>query len=445
MCATSPWGAEPHRSAGMLDRLFDMAPEVLGVTDLGGVFLIVNAAVREHLGVEPEKLEGETLSSFVVAGDEGIARHLFRSLSKERPTSSVVLRFQVGDELRRVRWSARIDPDDELCHVVAWDVTEKQRAQALQQAAIEASPTALLMVDEDGTIVLANTAAEKLLRYGKEALVGSSVDRLVPDSARGRHPKLRSGFQAYPTPRPIGHGRDLSVIRSDGEVVSVEIGLNPVTLDGAFLAVVSLVDITERNRSRDRIQGLAQKLREANEGLEKLAVTDALTGLWNRRKFFEEAQRLLGVLQETGGPCSLLILDLDDFKGLNDTFGHPAGDEVLKQVAQLMKETRQSADIVARLGGEEFIVMMPGAEAVGAVRVAERLRASIEGHPWQLRALTASVGVATLRDPGKRGTPTSALISGMLRAADLALYASKEGGRNRVTHADSIADEADEE
>jgi diguanylate cyclase (GGDEF)-like protein len=174
-------------------------------------------------------------------------------------------------------------------------------------------------------------------------------------------------------------------------------------------------------------------------------VTDALTGLWNRRKFFEETQRLLGVLQETGGPCSLLILDLDDFKGLNDTFGHPAGDDVLKQVAQLLGETRQSADIVARLGGEEFIVVMPGAEAVGAVRVAERLRASIEEHPWQLRPLTASVGIATLRDPGKRGTSTSALVSGLLRAADLALYASKKGGRNRVTHADSLADAEAEE
>jgi len=442
MCATSSRGAERRRSAGALDRLFARAPEILAVTDVEGVFVVVNPAVRDRIGLEIEEVLGRSLAALVVPEDEGIARHLFRSLSEGRPESSAVLRFQVGEELRRVRWSVRIDPEDPLCHVVAWDVTEKQRAQALQHAAIEASPTALLMVDQEGTIVLANNAAEKLLRYGKESLVGRSVDLLVPEGARGRHPKLRAGFQAYPTPRPIGHGRDLSVVRSDGEVVAVEIGLNPVTLDGVFLAVVSLVDITERNRSRQRIQGLAQKLREANEGLEKLAVTDGLTGLWNRRKFFEEAQRLLGVLQETGGPCSLLIVDLDDFKGLNDTFGHPAGDEVLKQIATLMKETRQSADIVARLGGEEFIVMMPGAEAVGAVRVAERLRSSIEAYPWQLRPLTASVGVATLRDPGKRGTSTSALVSGLLRAADLALYSSKEGGRNRVTHTDSIVDDA---
>ncbi len=425
----------------MPDRLFDRAPEVLCVADLEGVILLANPAVRTLLGLDPEALHGKPLASFVLEGDDGIARHLFRGLSVERPTASAVLRFQVGEVLRRIRWSAQIDAEEKLCHLVAWDVTEKQRAEALQQAAIESSPIALIMVDEEGTIVLANNAAERLLRYGKEALLGRSVDQLVPDSARGRHAKLRAGFQSYPAPRPIGEGRDLSVVRSDGEVVPVEIGLNPIMLDGAFHAVVSLADITERNRSRERIQGLAHKLREANEGLEKLAVTDALTGLWNRRKFFEEMQRLLGVLQETGGPCSLLIVDLDDFKGLNDNFGHAAGDEVLKQVAQLMRETRQSADIVARLGGEEFIVVMPGAEAVGAVRVAERLRASIEAYPWQLRRLTASVGVATLRDPGKRGDSTSALVSGVLRAADLALYASKEGGRNRVTHADSLVDE----
>lgn len=442
MCATTPWGAERYRSAGMLDRLFDLAPEILCVADLEGVVLLVNDAVRTILDLEPEAVCGNPLASFVLEGDQGIARHLFRGLSVERPTASAVLRFHVGEELRRVRWSVRIDADENVCHGVAWDVTEKQRAEALQHAALESSPIALLMVDEEGVVVLANSAAERLLRYGPGALIGRSVDQMVPDSARARHAKLRAGFRSYPAPRPIGEGRDLSVVRSDGEVVPVEIGLNPIVLDGAFHAVVSLADITERNRSRDRIQGLAQKLRDANEDLEKLAVTDALTGLWNRRKFFEEIQRLLGVLQETGGPCSLLILDLDDFKGLNDNFGHPAGDTVLKEVARLMRETRQSADIVARLGGEEFIVAMPGAEAVGAVRVAERLRASIESHPWPLRALTASVGVATLRDPGKRGTSTSALVSGMLRAADLALYASKEGGRNRVTHADSLGDTA---
>jgi diguanylate cyclase (GGDEF)-like protein/PAS domain S-box-containing protein len=440
MCATTPWGAERYRSAGELGRLFDLAPEILCVADLEGVVLLANPAVRTHLGLEPEALYGKPLSSFVLQGDEGIARHLFRGLSVERPTGSAVLRFQVGDTLRRIRWSVRIDPKERLCHAIAWDVTEMQRAQARQDAVLESSPIALLMVDEEGVVVLANNAAERLLRYGKEALIGRSVDQLVPESARGRHAKLRAGFRSYPAPRPIGEGRDLSVVRSDGEVVPVEIGLNPIMLDGAFHAVVSLADISERNRSRERIQGLAQKLRDANEGLEQLAVTDALTGLWNRRKFFEETQRLLGVLQETGGPCSMLIVDLDDFKGLNDTFGHPAGDEVLKQVAHLMRETRQGADIVARLGGEEFIVVMPGAEAVGAVRVAERLRASIQAHPWQLRPLTASVGVATLRDPGRRGSSTSAMVSGMLRAADLALYASKEGGRNRVTHADSLAD-----
>ena len=440
MAASTPRGAERYRSAGMLDRLFEMSPEILCVADVGGVVQAISPAARTLLGLEPEAVHGRPLSSFVVEEDEGIARHLFSGLNVETPTSSVVLRFRVDDELRRIRWSVRLDPKERLCHAVAWDVTEKQRAQAFQHAAIESSPIALLMVDQQGGIVLANHAAERLLRYGKDALLGRGVDDLVPDSARGRHQKLRAGFQAYPSPRPIGEGRDLSVVRSDGEVVPVEIGLNPVVVDGQFLVVVSLADITERNRSRERIQGLAQKLREANEGLEQLAVTDALTGLWNRRKFFEEMQRLLGILQETGGPCSLLILDLDDFKGLNDTFGHAAGDEVLKEVAQLMKETRQSADIVARLGGEEFIVVMPGAEAVGAVRVAERLRSSIERHRWPLRPLTASVGVATLRDPGKRGTSTTALVSGMLRAADLALYASKEGGRNRVAHADSLVD-----
>ncbi len=434
-------GKGSFRSGDALARLFELAPEVLCVTGTDGVVRLASPAARTILGVAPETLVGSALGSFVVAEDATLASRLFSNLGPANPTASEVLRFDSGEGVRRIRWSIRLDPSGGACYAVAWDVTQKQRTQTMYHAALQASPSAVLLVDVAGRIALANDAAGRLLRAEPGELIGRDVESFVPEDARPRHPKLRDGFRIHARARPMGQGRDLSVLRSDGKSIPVEIGLAPVALDGQLHVVVSLVDITERNRSEQRIRDLAAKLRHTNESLEKLAVTDPLTGVWNRRKFFEEVERILGVLQEAGGHCSLIILDLDDFKEMNDTFGHPAGDEVLRAVAELLRDTRQGADVVARLGGEEFVVAMPGADRPGAMRLAERLRSSVEAHPWKRRAITASVGVMTLEDAGERGTSTSILVSRMLREADRALYASKEAGKNRVTHAASLEED----
>lgn len=159
--------------------------------------------------------------------------------------------------------------------------------------------------------------------------------------------------------------------------------------------------------------------------------TDALTGLWNRRHFDEQLERVLAETDRFGGTCALVICDIDFFKRVNDTYGHDAGDAVLVRVGGVLGEGVRAVDVCARLGGEELALLLPQTEVGGAVELAERLRQRIEAlgvpHAGVTVKVTVSMGVATYRagEPG-RGQ--------LFKRADEKLYAAKHGGRNRVEH-----------
>jgi len=167
-------------------------------------------------------------------------------------------------------------------------------------------------------------------------------------------------------------------------------------------------------------------LADANSRLEGLATTDGLTGLFNHRTFHEQLDNEWSRAARYGTPLSLILLDVDRFKQFNDTFGHPAGDEVLRIVAKILKSSARQSDLIARYGGEEFVVIAPETDIARAAELAERLRAALEASEWQLRSVTGSFGVATV--DASTSSP-AALIS----HADTALYQSKNDGRNRVS------------
>ena len=169
------------------------------------------------------------------------------------------------------------------------------------------------------------------------------------------------------------------------------------------------------------------ELLDANAQLELLATTDGLTGLKNRRTFDLRLEEEFLRARRYGAPLSLLLLDVDKFKQYNDSFGHPAGDEVLKGVAKILGDGVRVTDIASRYGGEEFALILTSTEAPGAIILAERLRERIEGKEWPNRVVTASIGVSTFR------TEMRVRVE-MTAAADAALYAAKEAGRNRVIH-----------
>jgi diguanylate cyclase (GGDEF)-like protein len=173
------------------------------------------------------------------------------------------------------------------------------------------------------------------------------------------------------------------------------------------------------------------ELEKLNSQLKAMATTDGLTGLYNRRYFDEQARRSLEVARRNQRPISIVIADTDRFKSINDRFGHPAGDEILKDSAGILRSNARKADVVARIGGEEFAVLMPEATAKLAAQAAERMRKQLEDaeHPkvpeLGKEAVTASFGVAALVAEER--------LEDLLAAADSALYESKVSGRNKVT------------
>lgn len=170
-----------------------------------------------------------------------------------------------------------------------------------------------------------------------------------------------------------------------------------------------------------------QRVDELNMRLEELATTDPLTGLRNRRAFDSHMAQELAVVKRRGTPLSLLMLDVDHFKRVNDTLGHDGGDRVLQAIAGHMKACARTVDVVARVGGEEFAVILPSTGQAGALEVGERIRKMVENGPWPEMPVTISVGTATLVE----GEDAERIYG----RADSALYAAKQAGRNRVQQA----------
>lgn len=169
-----------------------------------------------------------------------------------------------------------------------------------------------------------------------------------------------------------------------------------------------------------------------NEKLKKQATTDPLTNLKNRRYFLEKLNQHIALIHRTDAPFSLLILDIDNFKSVNDIKGHLAGDQILSEVAEIIVSNVREIDIAARYGGEEFTVIYPYTNKKEAKQGAERLRSKIEQGPWNDFFVTISIGIATI---DKDDTNTS-----IMAKADRALYASKSNGKNVVMHYSDITD-----
>lgn len=190
-------------------------------------------------------------------------------------------------------------------------------------------------------------------------------------------------------------------------------------------------ELVARVRTQIRRLRYTMQLRENFQQSVEMAVTDSLTGLYNRRYMETHLGQLTRHASAKEGALSLLLVDIDYFKAINDTYGHDAGDEVLREFAARLRANARGVDIVCRYGGEEFVVIMPDTEQEMAYVVAERMRAEVAAKPFPIRngsrtiGVTISIGVAALQDRGDTA-------SSIMKMADEALYAAKREGRNRV-------------
>lgn len=213
-------------------------------------------------------------------------------------------------------------------------------------------------------------------------------------------------------------------------------------------------ELIARVRAALRMQKLQAELKASNDQLSKLAVTDALTGLYNRRGFDSQMKDELHRARRFRQPLGLAVFDLDRFKSVNDTYGHAQGDLVLQSFAETLLNLSRRVDKVARFGGEEFAVLLPNTDEVGAKIFCEKVRAGVQSHPiastsalGKMISVTVSGGAAILLPTGGSiheelaPLPVEQLADGLFELADTHLYRAKQGGRNRIET--NSADEAE--
>lgn len=232
----------------------------------------------------------------------------------------------------------------------------------------------------------------------------------------------------------------LLLVTEDGDMARVARGLD-IGASDYVLRPIEASELRARVRTQVRRKRYQDRLRQNFERSLNMALTDSLTGLYNRRYLMAHLGSLVQKAHETGKPLSVAMFDIDRFKSVNDTHGHAVGDDVLKELANRVNRNVRGFDLTARLGGEEFIVVMPDTPTDTAMMVAERLRQKIAEVPFPVGAqavalpVTVSIGVTTLESASDRPDD-------LLNRADTALYAAKNAGRNRVIKAKPIDDGA---
>lgn len=309
----------------------------------------------------------------------------------------------------------------------------QEELAAMLMDAVERSPAVVMALTVEGVVLHANTGARTLLGGEPE---GQSLPEMVDalSSERVSEALARTGNGAstvveatFPGPKaiefaftPVGVGGQKRVIATG----------RPRALDASVKDRLSELNRRYDEKVRE-LASLTGKLRE-------LATTDALTNLFNRRAFMDRAASEWTRALRHGTPLSCVLFDLDEFKDINDRYGHAVGDEVLRVFGSLLRATVRASDIPARFGGEEFVAMLPLTDEAGATLLAERVRTRFFEHPvldgqGRVVRVTCSAGIASSQN-GYRS------LAELLSHADSALYQAKRTGRDRVVPASLLAD-----
>lgn len=317
---------------------------------------------------------------------------------------------------------------DYITDPISWPVLEQRIKYKLKTSRmayeLEASETRFRQLFEDsplpyealdvhGRIIDANKAWLEMMATSDQEAIGKSFGDFMPEA------EWRKFLHQFPSLIKQGSisNLHLNVMAGDGKMLDVELnGRVAYDSSGNFKQTHSILqNITERKEMESKLQRLAR--------------TDPLTGLANRRYFFELADRSRNQCARYHRSYALMMLDIDHFKSVNDTYGHDIGDVVLKATADEMNQLLRDIDILGRLGGEEFAIAMPETTLSSALNIAERIRSSIEQNALQTGQgevrFTISIGIAELSEANESNEQ-------LLKQADKLLYRAKQNGRNRV-------------
>jgi diguanylate cyclase (GGDEF)-like protein/PAS domain S-box-containing protein len=303
---------------------------------------------------------------------------------------------------------------------------EAPGAVSLNTAILEALPIGVCLTDETGHYRLMNEAYCAIYEYVREEMIGQHYSVIMPPDqialANEHYERLLKGDTGIPAERKRQ--------RRDGSIIYIEAANALIKLpNGRKMVITTVRDITERKKMEAELQKANEAYQALHATLLEQATRDSLTGLYNRRYFYETIERELARGQRENYPVSVMILDVDLLKEINDSYGHAFGDEALRALSALISVNIRAGDIAYRYGGDEFVIVMPGAEMQIARNRAEMICRTFNAAPIRNRgegfSATISVGIALYPEHGATSTE-------LLHCADLALYQAKQGGRNHV-------------
>lgn len=402
------------------------------VVSVSSQLAAVNALFEQQAGNMTEALHSHPFIRALPASAAGVLQGALErcTISGARGVCEVEIRGERQILHWRVTLAPLLDNNGATTHIMG--TVEDQTALYETRQTLYRSERRLFSLGQgaaQGIVVhhffrplFANEAAANLFGFdsvGDFLRIGSLLD-LVPDAAS--HP-ARTDWKRFMRRKSGLFSTHAECRGRDGGLLWIDYRSTAVDWDGMEAEQAAIFDVTERHR--------------LIESLKLQAATDALTGLLNRDRFLAIAEHAVEDSRVSGQGDTLRIamIDIDHFKGINDTYGHAAGDEALRKVATVLKGTFRESDVMARFGGEEFAVLFPGATEQSALHACERARqscADADIRVWGNRAvhLTVSCGLSGALGPGDS-------IDAGLRDADRALYAAKVAGRNRVAVADA--------
>lgn len=298
---------------------------------------------------------------------------------------------------------------------------------------LSTSTEGIYMVDSNGIILSFNNSACEMFGFDPNEAIGESVKILSGDTQKYAKPSSVKQYLTQVIQKELGVLREVEFCRKSGEWFSGEISINfvPDNTGGVYIGIFR--DITERKARETELEQSRIALQAMNETLRALSYQDGLTGIYNRRYFDESLAKEYKLASREQTEISLILCDIDHFKGFNDTYGHQEGDSCLQKVARALNDCiKRPTDLMARYGGEEFVFVLPNTSTEGALIIAEKIREAIldleipntasQTHQY----VSLSLGVATAR-PDNDSKPEK-----LIQLADEALYSSKETGRNKV-------------
>ena len=446
-----PVTALPGTAPMDLQALIDATPGISILIELNGIILSANARAVVHFGLPAKQLLGSNIYTLFPAAVAADRRAIVRQAELQR--APVFMEDERAGIHYRHSLVPVIDGDGVVrrCAVFAEDITERKKAELALRASeqqyrflAENTSDVVWQLNSQLHFVYANDAYMTLSGFSQAEVLGRSVlhfftpegQDIVMDMLAKRKAAAVSGAKSPSFRFEVPH------LHKTGEVFWVEINSTPIyDKSGQIICYNGIMrDIEDRKRDQARLQEVNQRLSaqiaeitELQARLKEQAFRDSLTGLHNRRYLDETLPRELSRAKREGYPLALIMIDLDHFKRVNDTFGHAAGDTVIVGLAKLLGKGARDSDIICRYGGEEFVVVLPmmnlGAAQHRAQAWCDTLCNTAQVHGEFRISITLSAGVSAFPDHG-------ADADTLLNRADAALYRAKDGGRNQIQAAE---------